>query len=186
MGAMVADSSELAWQNVVIVLGCAVRAGGVPSPAMRRRVNAALRLEQSLEGVLFIPVGGVGKFGPAEAVVIERLLRQAGVASVAIHAVPEGRNTIHSLRACWPVLMEATADLTRAEIYVCTDRYHLLRCRAILRIWGALTRGVTRQRSEESAAERSAYMFWRDGFALAKDVPRAAWWRMTHQVSVRR
>ena len=171
---------------VVVILGCKVGPGGVPSPAMRRRVEVALGLARSLGTVLFVPIGGVGRFGPAEAFVMQRLLREAGVPDDAIHPVPEGTNTIHSLRACWPVLIAATRGLDHSDVYVCTDRYHLPRCRAILRIWGASTRAVARPRHQEGAGERSVYMLWRDRMALIKDVPRALWWRATRQVTPRR
>jgi vancomycin permeability regulator SanA len=171
---------------VVLILGCKVGRDGAPSAAMRRRVEAARRLERSLGPVLFVPIGGVGRWGPAEALVMQRLLREAGVPDDAIQPVAEGANTIHSLRACWPVLVEVTGGLTRSDVYVCTDRYHLPRCRAILRIWGAPTRAAVRPRDEEGAGERSSYMLWRDRLALLKDVPRAFWWRATRQLMPRR
>lgn len=112
-----------------------------------------------------------------------RLLADAGVAAAAIHPVPEGDNTISSLLASWPVLVNLTAGLTRGQVYVCTDRFHLRRCRAILRIWGAPTRVGARPQGE---AQVSSYMFWRDRLALLKDLPLALWWRATRRVSSRR
>jgi vancomycin permeability regulator SanA len=182
---MVVEDQERA-RDVVLILGCKVGRGGVPSPAMCRRVEVAFTLGRSLGPVLFVPIGGVGRFGPAEAFVMQRLLSEGGVPDNAIHPVPEGTNTIHSLRACWPVLVAATRGFTSGAVYVCTDRYHLRRCRLILRVWGVATRPAVRPRDEEGAGERSVYMLWRDRLALVKDVPRALWWRATRQMTPRR
>lgn len=183
--AMVVEEPERA-RDVVLILGCKVGPGGVPSRAMRRRVEVASSLGRSLGPVLFVPIGGVGQFGPAEALVMQRLLTEAGVPDDVIYPVPEGTNTIQSLRACWPVLVAATRGLTRGDVYVCTDRYHVRRCRAILRAWGAVTRAAVRHREDEGAGERLVYMLWRDRLALVKDVPRALWWRATRQLGPRR
>jgi len=166
--------------HVIVILGCAVRASGVPSQAMQRRVNQALETARQLERVAFVPIGGVGRHPPAEALVMQGLLRAGGVPSSRIEPVPLGTNTIRSLRACWPVLCAARALPEPAQIHVCTDAYHMLRCRSILWLWGLETRalGCPKQR----AGRLLLYMLVRDRLGLLKDVCLALVWRLTRQV----
>lgn len=161
---------------MLLVFGCTVLAGGSPSRALSRRVSSALRLAQGLRRVLFVPLGGARGTRPAEAAVIERLLREAGVPAAAIRAVPAGGTTIASLRAARPLLSQLAAEAPLARWHVCTDGYHVPRCRMILRLWG--------MRSEGAAAPRPALrkrhlaaLYLRDAVALLKDAPLALWWR---------
>jgi hypothetical protein len=166
--------------HVIVILGCAVRALGAPSQAMQRRVDQALQTGRHLERVSFVPIGGVGRHPPAEALVMQGLLRAGGVSASSIEPVPLGKNTIVSLRACWPVLCAARAWPEPAQIHICTDAYHMLRCRAILWLWGLETRALCcptpRTRGPLS------YMLVRDRLALIKDVCLALFWRLTRQV----
>jgi DUF218 domain len=171
-------------RHVIVILGCAVRAGGEPSPAMRRRVALALRVAAGLSHVTFMPIGGLGSHGPAEALVMERLLLAAGIDPAAIWPVPEGATTIHSLLACWPHLRERTAP-GDAVVYVCTDAYHVSRCRIILRIWGVASRDAGKAPhapadaapSPRVATPKLIWMWLRDRVALLEDVPLALLWR---------
>ncbi len=161
---------------MLLILGCTVRADGSPSRALRRRVDSALRLAEALPDVLFVPLGGARGARPAEAAVIERLLREAGVPAAAVRAVPAGHTTISSLRAAWPLLRELSRAAPRARWHVCTDRYHVLRCRVILRLWGKHSHGAPAPRPA-LPARRLAVLYARDRLALLKDVPLALWWR---------
>jgi hypothetical protein len=152
---------------------------------MRRRVALALSVARHLPRVRFVPVGGVGRHGPAEALVMARLLEDAGVDSGTIHPVPEGATTIHSLHACRPYLHHAIAE-DAALVHVCTDGYHVRRCRLILRIWGiqsrppagAALRGEGFAAGSRLAPPRLAWMALRDVLALFEDVPLALLWRL--------
>jgi len=65
--------------DVIIVLGAAVWAGGVPSPALRRRALHAVELfQQGLSDVLIVS-GGIGKNPPSEARIMRRLAVQQGI-----------------------------------------------------------------------------------------------------------
>jgi DUF218 domain len=147
---------------------------------MQRRVDQALETARHLKRVSFVPIGGVGRHPPAEALVMQGLLRAGGVPLSSIEPVPLGKNTIRSLRACWPVLCAARALPEPAQIHVCTDAYHMLRCRSILWLWGLETRALCcpRQRTRRLLA----YMFVRDRLGLIKDVCLALFWRLTRRV----
>jgi len=149
---------------------------------MRRRVALALAVSRDLPDVTFVPIGGVGRHSPAEAVVMAQLLEHSGVDRAAIHPVSEGRTTIHSLEASWPYLRERTEG-RGALVHVCTDAYHVRRCRLILRIWGIESRGpgggTARDVSAAAPVARGlAWMTLRDWLALIEDVPLAVLWRV--------
>ena len=64
----------------IVIFGAAVRPGGRPSGALRRRVEAALAFGARHPDALYVPTGGLGDHPPAEAEVMAALLRAAGVA----------------------------------------------------------------------------------------------------------
>lgn len=169
-------------RHVLLILGCTVLPDGSPSGALLRRVASALRLAQALPQVLFVPLGGAQGERPAEARVIERLLREAGVPAAAIVGVPAGRTTITSLRAARPLLRELAASAPRVRWHVCTDHYHVLRCRVILRLWGMRSSGAAAPRPQLPRRTLAA-LYVRDGVALLKDVPLALWWRVGRELA---
>lgn len=156
---------------------------------MRRRVALALAVARELRGVTFVPIGGVGRYGPAEADVMARLLQRAGIDSAAVHPIAEGKTTIQSLEASWLYLRERTEG-RGALVHVCTDAYHVRRCRLILRTWGIESRGpggTAGDQALSAAVPRAlAWMTLRDGLALMKDVPLALLWRLRRRSSPHR
>jgi vancomycin permeability regulator SanA len=171
-----AGAPELPSANLIVILGCAVKSGGAPSDSMRRRVDGALSAARHLERVVFMPVGGVGRHPPAEAFVMQALLEAAGIPRGRIQPVPAGKNTIESLRACWPQLRREQRTGAGAIAHVCTDDYHMLRCRAILWIWGLVTRPLPCP--EPRRGWPLLFMRARDRVGLAKDIPLALLWRL--------
>jgi uncharacterized SAM-binding protein YcdF (DUF218 family) len=101
---------------------------------MRRRVEAALGCGAYLDRPLYVPTGGLGDHPPAEAEVMARLLREAGVPAEAILAEPTGRNTLRSTLACARLLREHGLD--SAVVHAATSAYHLPRTLLLLRLAG--------------------------------------------------
>jgi uncharacterized SAM-binding protein YcdF (DUF218 family) len=126
-------------RHVIVIYGAAVRPGGVPSGTLRRRVEAALRFGATLEAPLYVPTGGVGDHPPAEAEVMTRLLRAAGVGENQILVEPTGRNTLRSTLACARLLRER--GWGGAVVYAATSAYHLPRTVTLLRLAGLDARG---------------------------------------------
>lgn len=122
-------------QPAIIIFGAAIRGDGAPSPAMRDRVLAALRLGRTLRDPLYVPTGGVGRHGPAEALLMAELLGAEGVPAECIRPEPTGRNTIRSVRAC-----RAMLRWHEGPVYAATSSYHLPRCVMLLRIAGLRAR----------------------------------------------
>ncbi len=69
---------------IIVIFGAAVRPDGKPSQTLRHRVEAAARFGKRFARPLFIPTGGQGRFGDAEAAVMTRLLREAGFSEASI------------------------------------------------------------------------------------------------------
>src|SRR5215467_5275333 len=65
--------------DVIVVLGAAVWPGEQPSPALQRRVLHAVDLLQRGYAAYLLVTGGVGKYPPAEAVVMQRLAVAHGI-----------------------------------------------------------------------------------------------------------
>jgi uncharacterized SAM-binding protein YcdF (DUF218 family) len=136
----------------IVIFGAAVRADGSPSSALRHRVEAAVACGQALRNVLYVPTGGVGRYGPAEAEVMARLLREQGVAERAILREPTGRDTLSSVRAVARLLRGR-----RAPVYVATSAYHMPRCVMLLRMAGLPARACP---SPPAPAARSLRRRW--------------------------
>jgi uncharacterized SAM-binding protein YcdF (DUF218 family) len=152
----------------IVIFGAAVRADGTPSAALCRRVEAALACGRSLSGVLFVPTGGVGRYGPAEADVMAELLRRHGVPDAQILREPSGTDTLSSVRAVRRLLRGV-----HTPVYVATSAYHLPRCILLLRMAGLPARPCP---PPAAPAARTFHRRWywrlREGLALPLD---AAW-----------
>lgn len=116
---------------MIIIFGAAVRPDGSPSGAMRDRVAAALRFGATLGQAEYMPTGGIGRHGEAEADVMARMLREAGVPAGHIHPERTARNTIGSVQACAALLRGHSGP-----VYAATSAYHMPRCLVLLRLAG--------------------------------------------------
>jgi vancomycin permeability regulator SanA len=122
---------EQATGPAIVIFGAAVRRDGSPSNALRRRVEAAAELGRTLADPLFVPTGGAGRHGPAEAVVMAGLLHAMGVRAGAILQETTGTDTLSSVRAVARLLRGR-----RGLVFAATDAYHLPRCLVLLRLAG--------------------------------------------------
>jgi len=123
---------------VIVIFGAAVRPDGSPSETLRHRVRAAARFGRRFTTPLFVPTGAKGRFGDAEAVVMARLLLEAGYPDDAIRTEETGDDTLSSVRAVRRLL--ADGGLGRAPVYAATSAYHLPRCLLLLRLSGVPAR----------------------------------------------
>lgn len=120
-----------ASRTAIVIFGAAVRPDGAPSRVLRLRVEAAIAHGRTLDDPLYVPTGGVGRHGPAEAVVMARLLREAGVPEGSIRPEPSAHDTLASVRAVRRLLADHAGPVCAAS-----SGYHLPRCVLLLRLAG--------------------------------------------------
>lgn len=160
---------------MIIIFGAAVRPDGTPSGAMRDRVAAAVRFGATLDRPEYMPTGGVGRFGEAEAAVMAQLLRDAGVPDARIHQEPTGVNTRRSVQACARLLHGR-----REPVYAATSAYHLPRCVLLLHLAGLDARRCP-PHNGPSASSLLRRWYWRlrEVPALPMDAALVMWFRLT-------
>jgi len=141
--------------QAIIIFGAAVRPDGSPSPALRRRVEAAARFGAGLRAPLYVPTGGKGRFGPAESTVMAGLLRDLGAAPGRILQEPTGTDTLSSVLACVALLRGRGHD---GPVFAATSGYHLPRCLLLLRMAGLPARRVPPPEADPALLRR---WYWR-------------------------
>jgi uncharacterized SAM-binding protein YcdF (DUF218 family) len=127
------SSSPKLMRDYVIVFGAAVRPGGTPSLALRRRIDRAAAWAREHPASIVMPTGGAGEHGPAEAKVMKQALVDAGIPARRIVVESCGRDTLESIRLC-DRLLRKRGDCGR--VVVCTSRYHQPRCALLFRLLG--------------------------------------------------
>lgn len=124
---------DLCLSDSFVIFGAAVRPDGTPSGSLRRRVEGALRLGEGVTDRLFLATGGVGRHGPAEALVIRDLLLAAGVAPHEILVEDKARDTLESVLFCHAILRRRPEVET---VWPCSSDYHNPRCALLFRMLG--------------------------------------------------
>ena len=89
------------------------------------------RFGRGLDRPLYVPTGGVGRFGAAEAVVMAALLRELGVAAADIRPEATAHDTVSSVRAVRRMLVGHAGP-----VFAASSAYHLARCVILLRLAG--------------------------------------------------
>ena len=106
--------------DAIIVAGCAVWPGGRPSPALERRVRHAVALFDAGVAPRIVLTGGVGRHGPAEAVVAAELCVALGV-DPGVLIIEDRSTTTLENAAC-------TVGMVSGRLLVVSDAYHIHRC----------------------------------------------------------
>ena len=118
--------------DAIVVLGSAVWPGERPSPSLARRIERGIELWQAGLAPVLAPTGGVGYYPPAEAEVMARMARAAGVPDSALVLDIEATSTSESA--------EKVAALARAHgwqrVLVVSEPYHLRRASWLFREQG--------------------------------------------------
>ena len=160
---------------VAVVLGTEVLAGGRPSRTLEARVRHAARMYAGGEIDRLVVTGGLGKHPPAEAEVMARILREAGVPDEAVLVEDKGESTWDSAR----FLADVLAERGVREVLVVTDPLHCVRTAA------AFERVGVRARPEPVYSSP----MWRDPWSRRAQYFRESgalvWYGMRHGVGVR-
>ncbi|WP_428391988.1 YdcF family protein [Lichenicoccus sp.] len=123
----------------IIIFGAGLRPDGTPSLTLARRIEAALAFGRTLSNPLYMPTGGVGRFGASEGAAMAASLRAAGVDARDILPEETASDTFDSVIACRALL----AGLGhRAPVYAASSAYHLPRCLLLLRLAGVAAAAV--------------------------------------------
>jgi uncharacterized SAM-binding protein YcdF (DUF218 family) len=111
--------------NALLVLGAGVLKSGEPSPPLRRRILAAIDVYRTLDDCLLVCCGGVGRFGPSEASVMELFARDAGIPAQRIVLEDRSTTTRENIRNALAILREAEIG----ELHILSDATHIPRVR---------------------------------------------------------
>jgi uncharacterized SAM-binding protein YcdF (DUF218 family) len=177
MSEATASAAVSAAAPAVVIFGAAVRPDGSPSNALRRRVEAAFAFAQAHPEALFVPTGGVGRHGPAEALVMAGLLRAAGVPGARIRIEPTAGDTLASVRAVRRLL-----DGWPGPVWVATDAYHMPRCVLLMRLAGLRARACP---PPPGPASRRLWRRWRWRLREVPAVPYDAVLMLWHRAARR-
>jgi uncharacterized SAM-binding protein YcdF (DUF218 family) len=146
---------------VALVLGAAVRPGGVPSPALERRALCAAVLWRDGTVRAVVLSGGVRAHPPSEAEVMARVCQSAGVPEPALFLEKEAMTTEENVLRARPLLTAMGAH----QVVIVTDRYHAARASLVARRAG-LRVSVTCPRIVDATYWRVARAWIREAVAL--------------------
>ncbi len=146
----------------IAIFGAAVRPDGRPSGTLLRRVEAAATFAARFSSAIFIPTGGVGRFGASEASVMAALLRREPHPHWSIVLEETATDTVSSVRAIRRLLREHGIT---GPVYAATSAYHLPRC--LLLLWLA---GIPAQPCPPSTAPAAASR-WKRWYWRLREVP---------------
>ncbi|MDP1622303.1 MAG: YdcF family protein [Bacteroidales bacterium] len=154
--------------SYIIVMGAAVNSDGAPSGAMKRRIESAIIISRKLPGARFIVTGGIGKNGKSsEADAMKDLLLASGVFHEDIIVEDQSTDTLSSVFFCSAILK---ASIDHGHVVVCSDAYHIPRCR-----WLFFLAGIRTQHArvisgyKANGFSRWIYYIIREGAAIPYD-----------------
>ncbi|MEE3427383.1 MAG: ElyC/SanA/YdcF family protein [Ruminococcus sp.] len=120
-------------QDYIIILGCAIRKDGTPTPILRGRIDRALEFEREQfektgKHAKFVPSGGQGGNEViSEAESMRRYLVSQGIPEQQI--IPEGKSvsTFENMKFSKNKIEEDCKDLSKVNIAFSTTNYHVFR-----------------------------------------------------------
>lgn len=111
--------------DAIVVAGCRVDPGGVPSLALQRRTRRAVDLWRAGAAPRIVFTGGVGTYPPSEAEAAARYAESLGVPPEVIVREERSTSTEENARFAAEVLDP------RSRVLVVTDAYHVLRAERV-------------------------------------------------------
>jgi vancomycin permeability regulator SanA len=166
---------------VIVIFGAAVRPDGSASTALRRRVQSAYAFGRFQGEAIYVPTGGVGRYGASEASVMASMLMARGVPAANILLEETGTSTLSSTRAVAQLLREDGRHLK--AVFAASSAYHLPRCVVLMRLAG-LDAWACPARRSPAARRFTTRWYWRlrEVAAMPVDVAVMAALRLTRRV----
>lgn len=121
--------------DLIVILGAAVRPDGTASPALIRRIKGGHRLALQHPQALVFCSGGVGRFGPSEASIMAERLAAFGLPPERLILDEVSLDTLQTVLAAARLVRQRGL----AGAIVCTDSYHAPRTRLIFAALGVRT-----------------------------------------------
>lgn len=121
--------------RMIALFGAAVRPGGLPSPALARRIAHARHAALADPGAIVFCSGAVGAAPPSEAAVMARALEH-DLGNARLVLDEESRDTLQTARAAADYARRIGID----ELLICTDRFHQPRAVMLCRLFGVRAR----------------------------------------------
>ena len=135
--------------DYLIILGCAIRGDGSPTPLLRARIDSALAFDREQAERLghnakFVPSGGQGSDEViSEAESMKRCLMEQGVAEERILKEDKSVNTYENMAFSKKVIEADAGDISRARIAFSTTNYHVFRGYTLAQQVGMKVRGLS-------------------------------------------
>lgn len=150
--------------DVIIVLGAAVCKGGRPSRALKRRVLHGVKLLEDKKANYLLVTGGLGKYPPAEAIVMRDLAFDTGVQKEKIILEERGISTFTNVKHCVRIMRKHNWF----NAIVVSDSYHLFRATFVFRCFGIKVIGsAAKGGKQESTSLKWLYYHVREIIAFA-------------------
>ena len=130
------EAAELADADCIVVLGCAVRADGTPSPMLAERLARSVELYEAGAAPKLLMSGDNGQVEYNEVVVMGNYALERGVPSYDIFLDYAGFSTYESM-------YRAKEIFQAKKIIIVTQKYHLHRALYIAKALGLDARGVS-------------------------------------------
>ncbi len=119
--------------DYIIILGCAIRKDGTPTPILKGRIDRAIEFEKKQyestgRHAYFVPSGGQGSDEViSEAECIKRYLIEQGISRERILSEDKSVNTYQNMEFSKRVIEEHCEDIDNAGVVFSTTNYHVFR-----------------------------------------------------------
>lgn len=135
--------------DYIIILGCAIRKDGSPTPILRGRIDRALsfdkeQFEKWNKHAKFVPSGGQGSDEViSEAESMKRYLVENGVPEECILKEDKSVNTYQNMAFSKKVIEADAGNISKAGIAFFTTNYHVFRGYTLAKRLGMKVRGLS-------------------------------------------
>ena len=135
--------------DYIIILGCAIRSDGSPTPILRGRIDRALTFEREQyekfhKHAKFVPSGGQGSDEViSEAESMKRYLMEQGIPESQILKEDKSVNTYQNMAFSKKVIESDTDNIENVNIALSTTNYHVFRGYTLAQKLGMTVKGLS-------------------------------------------